>query len=122
VRNLLGIPYLAGAERPDGADCWGLVRLASRQLFDRELPDIGRRGDPWTHARRPSVGAWRRVAGRVLPGDVVLLRMPGRTLHCGIVLEPGRMLHVLEGGTSRVDRLECDPWRGAIVGIYRWTG
>lgn len=122
MNELLGIPYVAGAERPDGADCWGLVRLASRQLFGRELPEVGRDGDPWAHAQRPSACGWRRVGGRAMPGDVVLLRMPGRTLHCALMVEPGRMLHVLEGGTSRIDRLDSDPWRGAVVGVYRWTG
>ena len=118
-----GIPYAAGGESRSGADCWGLVRLYAREELGVVLPDIGRDGDAW-HLAAGQVAdtGWQKVTSFSRHGDVLLFRLPGAILHVGVMLPDGRFLHVMEGGSSRIDLLAHDPWRSLLIGVYRWTG
>lgn len=53
-------------------------------------------------------------------GDVVLLKLNGLPLHCGLVVEPGRMLHVMcDGSCSCVERYDSPRWANRVAGFYR---
>ena len=86
----VGTPWVAGT-----AECWHFAGLVWRERFGIEL---GR--DPMA-ARH----AWARVdAPR--EGDAVLMaRRPGRPCHVGIYLDPGLVLHCVEGAGGVVTPL-----------------
>jgi cell wall-associated NlpC family hydrolase len=86
LRSLVGKPYERGSDGPLAFDCYGLVRLVSRDVFGRELP--GR--DTMTalsHQR------WRRVR---FPEDgaIALMEIAGEK-HIGIWLREGGVLHAV---------------------------
>jgi hypothetical protein len=54
--------------------------------------------------------------------DGVLMRN-GRSLsHIGLVVEPGRLLHVVEGSESRIERYTAPPVSLRVAGFYRCRG
>lgn len=113
----VGIPYRRGGETRDGADCWGLVRLWFREQLGVELPmvsddalrEVERQRCLWTPIETPA------------RGDLLLFRQPGRAVHCAVALGDGRMLHAVEGQTSRIDRIGW-PWTSWLLGVFRWAG
>lgn len=100
----VGIPYLKHGYDREGCDCWGLVCLVMDEVFGRDLP----RHDEWLgEASDYGAGAeWQEVPlAEVRSGDVLHMwgvhdgaRVP---LHCGVIVEPGLVLHT-EGGTGSI--------------------
>ena len=111
----VGIPFRDRGASFDGCDCYGLVRLFHREHFDRDLPVapcVVKEGDE--AAGDP---AWRKIdraAEDVKLGDVALIR-GARTLHCGLLVDARRILHVSIMSTSVVEQLS----RFFLFGIYR---
>lgn len=86
LRSVIGKPYAPGAQGPDAFDCYGLARVALRELYGRELPD---RADPAD--RR----AWRRAPVAV-EGAIVLMGAGAVDKHIGLYVAGG-LLHAIEG-------------------------
>lgn len=86
LRSLVGKPYVRGSDGPNDFDCYGLVRLVSRDVFGRTLP--GR--DTLLALSNPR---WRRVAIPV-DGALVLMERAGEK-HIGIWLGEGGVLHAV---------------------------
>lgn len=115
----IGIPWAEGGESFEDCDCYGLVRLWHRLELGNELPPIG--PDGVVASLAPSRRRWTEIPlGRADVGDVPLFRMPDGVLHVGVIVEPGRMLHVPEGGVSRIEPLGR-LWRPLLRRIYRWA-
>lgn len=123
----VGIPYADRGRSRAGCDCYGLVWLVMRELRGIEMPAFA---DAYVTAADSAFLA-RLIAGEVLawdpvtleqarPFDGVLMRR-GRSLsHIGIVVEPGRLLHVDEGGESRIERYTAPPVSLCVAGFYRY--
>jgi len=106
--------------------CWALIEraFAARGIA---LPDYGARFsaalageakaalfDPiadWPWASVPE-GAEREF-------DVAIFTRAGIADHAGIVVEPGAMLHVVEGGLSSIESYRGGRWKRRLAGIYR---
>lgn len=123
----VGIPYVTRGRVRDGADCWGLVRLVYAELRGIDLPSYAE--DYVSSTDRAAIAdliegglpAWERVpAGSEKLFDGVLMRVKRDECHIGLVVAPGRVLHVEN------DKLSCvEPygsWRLAhrITGFYRY--
>ena len=125
----VGLPYVAGGRSRDGGDCWGLFNLAWSEQFAGSLPAYD--GPAWnsTAAFRGVVAAANAYAaqfetvrqGQEELGDGVLMRSCGYPLHLGLVLAPGLMLHILEGGDSTITRYTSMQWRDRIVSFHRFN-
>ena len=114
LQPLIGIPFRPGGTAVDGCDCWGLVCLAYRTLYGIAL-DIA----PASGAEVLAEAArWSRVTTPTV-GDVLLFRARGWPAHVGVALGQGRMLHVVEGGVSAVERCDGPVWAARLVGAYR---
>lgn len=89
LRSLVGLPYRRGAHGPDAVDCYGLVDLVWRELFDRSLPV---RED----AMRARPADWRRLT-EPQDGALVFMRFAGDR-HVGVYLDEndGGVLHAVE--------------------------
>lgn len=97
ANNLIGKPWVSGAQGPDAFDCWGLVRFCLRNHFGIEVPELV--ADVPAAAR---AAGWRSVDGRVpLNGDVVLMWDGVGQRHVGLVLVGAlgvpSVLHAVEG-------------------------
>ncbi|MGX9390505.1 C40 family peptidase [Nitrobacteraceae bacterium UC4446_H13] len=123
----VGLPWRVRGRSLAGVDCWGLCYLAWRAndiaapsyaddyVDDRETAEIQQ-----LMVAEVAGGPWRPVApGDERSFDVILLRMAGVVSHCGLVVEPGRMLHIEVDRESRIVNYRDGRWCRRIDGIYR---
>ncbi len=125
--KLIGIPYLSGGRNPAvGLDCWGIVRTASKELFDHEVPDYSGYVDSTDPDQTLHLfenrRAWQVITpGQEQPGDVVILRVIGYPVHAGLMLERGCFIHSIRGRNSCLERYTPGShWERRIEGFYRW--
>jgi len=128
--DYVGIPFQWNGYGPDAVSCWGLVHLVYAEVFGIALPryddavgmvEAGRlrRADRWTHTPGFSL-----VREPYRSGDILhLWGVSGshRTqTHCGVVTEPGRVLHAEEATGSVISRYKGDNrFADRVIGAYR---
>jgi cell wall-associated NlpC family hydrolase len=110
IKKYMGIPYIPGGSTFTGCDCMGLVRL----FYFNEL-GIALQGE-----FNPSLWAdgWLQVEKPVVH-DVVLMKLFGQPIHCGLVTGHGEMLHTTVGEGSHLGRYDGLRWASRIVGFTR---
>ena len=117
-----GIPYIPlGRTREPGFDCWGLVRFVKREREGVDLPSLA----SYSPADRAETIAreserWADVTAAPRPGDVAVFRTNGHADHVALIVAPGLMLHVVEGGVSHVVRMDHPLWRRRLVSVWRY--
>lgn len=127
LADVVGIPYLDHGRSNKGWDCYGLVCWMLQHEFGLRVPsytmsytkadDLESSGSAFEYHK----GEWVHVErGTEQYGDVIVLTLGGSPVHCGMVLEPGRMLHCLAGRETCVERYDGHAWANRIEGIYRW--
>lgn len=128
VAGWIGLPYEDKGRGPDAFDCYGLVRGALAAQFRLCLPSYddtyvaaGDRHSVATAVEAALTNTWAPVVSPqpVAAGDVVILKVGGRPWHCGLVVARNLFLHILEGGTSCIERLDGVQWVRRIEGVYR---
>jgi cell wall-associated NlpC family hydrolase len=121
----IGIPYVNRGSSFKGCDCWGLVWLYHAEVLKVSVP----RYDGYPDAEAPNIGdyiadrwnQWVSVdRANMEPSDVLALRIGRQAVHCGVYLGGGKMLHVLEGRMSCIERTDIGLWKNAIVRVGRW--
>lgn len=127
--ELVGLPYLDKGRDRGGVDCWGLVRLAFAELRGIELPAYSESYATAADRRATAeliageLGPWRAVArGLEQAFDAILIREGRFPRHVGLVTAPGRMLHVEQGFSSRIESYRAGAIAPRIVGFYRFKG
>lgn len=134
VANYIGIPFYLGGRDLNGSDCWGLVRLVMLKQFNIPLASYDTTAyeelDPaecWTTLGHLIVAeknehpeTWRPVMlQQVCPGDLLLIRMRGYSVHVAIVVSDGWMLHTEEGVDAICEQFRGSRWQHRILGAYR---
>lgn len=127
LRELIGIPYKNHGRDLAGLDCWGLVMVASRELYGVEVPDYNGYADscngtqvaPLFDARK-DWQFFKTTEANI--GDVIVVRLAGYPVHAGIYTGDDFMLHTLHGCNSCLVRISSHSWRQRIEGAYRWKG
>jgi len=124
--SFVGLAY-ADKGRGPAYDCWGLLWLVMRELRGVDLPSYS---DQYVTADdraalavliKGELDPWGEIAaGEEQPFDGVLMKEAGFPRHIGIVTQPGMVLHVQRGETSRIERYRHGPLRHRIVGFYRY--
>lgn len=106
--------------------CWELLRLVYSEQLGITLPSYAERGldEDDRHALAALICAervvWQAVpAGAEQGGDAVLMRIAGEPMHIGVVVEPGRFLHVRRGHTACIESYRTPQWRQRVEGFYR---
>jgi len=128
--RFIGIPFTPKGAAFEGCDCWGLCRLVLREEFGVEVADLAvdypdlddyraLERSAMAEQQRPVI--WQPIEfPDIEPGDLLLLRLAGHPVHCGIYIGGNRMLHIFDTiGAFHVELLPGNQWHRRIMGIYR---
>jgi cell wall-associated NlpC family hydrolase len=123
--EFVGLPWRERGRDRTGVDCWGLLFLiyASRgvevQSYADDYVSVDERERVAAIATQAaSESEWLQInPGEEREFDALLFKRAGLATHVGIVVAPGKMLHIRNGGMS-----EIVPWRSRLIGIYRHRG
>lgn len=123
----IGLPFREKGRGPDAYDCWGLARaiFAAEQHIDlpsytEDYASLAEREEIAVAFGAANADPWRPIdTGDERPFDVGLFRRGSIAAHVGIVVEPGRMLHIEEGNESGIVGYRDGRWRTRLIGFYR---
>lgn len=132
ARSWVGTPYHHQAStKGAGADCLGLVRGVWRELYgcEAETPPAYSRDWGEANGRETLLDAAARhlvpltSVSEARPGDILVFRLRADTVakHAAILVTPAAMIHAMEGGDAREDRLS-PWWRRRLAAAYRFPG
>jgi cell wall-associated NlpC family hydrolase len=123
----IGIPWVDMGRTFDGWDCYGLVYCVSRHDLGLIVPSYvlgytsSMHDESVCEALRFYSQEWANVTGEQREvGDVLVFNLGGIPVHCGLVVEPGLMLHCLKGRETVLEQYSTAAWRSRIEGVYRW--
>jgi hypothetical protein len=128
-QRLIGIPFVDGGRTFEGCDCWGLVRLAAKIIYNVDFPDyvitcfdsIGIDG----YCKRDLIRQWKPIKG---PEECAIAIMgtdknaPDLMNHIGLVIGRNKMLHTLKKQHSHIERIDHPFYRKRIKGYWRYVG
>jgi cell wall-associated NlpC family hydrolase len=126
LSNYIGIRYKDRARDDDLLDCWGLLCLFYRQEFGILLPEYtvdtpdGAKYVAELVAGTRKEPVWAPVS-TIQYGDVLLFRVQGLPIHCGVSVGEGEFLHSFPKRDSCIERLDSLAWQKRFDGAYRWV-
>lgn len=128
ANEYVGIPFKwLGTDR-NGCSCWGLICLIVEEIYGKTLPrhdSIERQAIKGEADPEPyGFDGWEIPLAEATEGDILHMfsyykgnRLP---LHAGMVVEPGKVLHVQQGSTSVIESYKRPPLCNMIIGAYRF--
>lgn len=125
LNKYIGIPFKEKSADFNGCDCWGLVRLFYKEEFNIELPDFSQEYENTMDTKNiPRLAVneskrWKQVTSPQY-GDVLLYKIYNLPLHVGIYIDKKRMLHVMKGINSGLERHDTIMWTSRLEGVYRY--
>lgn len=128
--DYIGLPWQVGGLTRDGIACWGLARLVYAEQLGIEVPDYAASVSSLTERAEiagifaqgtSAAGPWVEVpASEVSEFDIVTFQRAGLTYHAGVVVVPGRMLHISgKAEDSCLVDYTTGRWAPRLVGAYR---
>lgn len=123
IAKYIGVPYENKGRSFAGADCYGLYMLFNKEELHKDIPEYG-----YTHAEdKTSVHIaithnakkWHEVT-EPEAGDLILFRIGGHIIHCGVYLDSQTFLHCLRGRDATIEDLSSVTWTNRIHRIIRW--
>lgn len=127
----IGTPYVERGRALGGADCWGLCRLVWEiecgiivpSYLKNSYQDTGDRDADAKLVQQAVLAErtkWHEVeVGEEQEFDAVIMRLLGRPIHIGVVVNPGLMLHCEVGHNAVAERYDSLKWEKRIIGFYR---
>ncbi len=124
----LGIPWADKGRTRDGADCWGVVRLALQERagvvvpsYDGLYASADEQAEIAAIVRREAASPlWLPVEGEPRELDVVFFRQGAHASHAGLAVSPWLMLHSAAQDQSKIQPFRPAPAGMRLTGIYRW--
>lgn len=128
VRRWIGTPYRhQQSVKHVGCDCIGLVRGVWREIWDREPELPPAYSSDWadTTGEETLLNAASRhmmpvEIAAISPGDLLLFRwrphLPAK--HCGILVEPDRMVHAYQSAGAVCEGWLAPQWRKQVVAAF----
>lgn len=127
-RDYVGLPWQFVGRSRDGVDCWGLLWLIYRDVLGIEIASYAQ--DTIDAPEREQIASlmagelvkspWIDVAtGHEREFDMAVFKRAGIDSHVGVVVEPGRMLHITHGTESRVERFDQGRWKPKLIALHR---
>ena len=98
----------------DELNCWDLVKIVYRELYDVEISDMRGQRD------LIKSGFWFEVEDEFQTGDILLFKDRHTKRHVGILLTHEHMLHAdADSGGTVIDRWVAPNWKPRIDSIDR---
>jgi cell wall-associated NlpC family hydrolase len=122
--DILRVPFVDGGRSPaTGFDCWGLVKFLLERHTGRDVGEFSYR--TVRDVRRVTAYIGRESTENATPatardmGAVVLIRNhPKYVNHVGLIVQPGRFIHAIEGHGVCVESVRR--WKQKIEGFIWW--
>ena len=104
-RRAIGVPFLEDGRDYDGWDCWGLVMCAYRDVLGMTLPNytFGSVKHLARQFRDRKSPLWQPCDQH--PMAIACIYRRGSTIHAGLMVGKGRILHVEQGIETCVERV-----------------
>lgn len=127
INKLFTIPYVLGGRSEDGADCWGLVIICYKDLFNITLPSYEHIAWSVSNGSTTAEGIadlldtsapFVKVGSPDL-GDFVLINILGNPVHIGFMINKTTMIHTSDKIGVASDDIRGRKWQKRIQGFYR---
>lgn len=123
----IGIPFVDGGRDLSGLDCWGLVKIIHKELFDHDLPEFDVSAfdtQSVIYAMQDRTG-WNEVDEESYEvGDVVAMgihpKYPNFVNHVGVYVGKRGVIHTIKKHGSFVSKIDDPYYKMATLGVYRW--
>ena len=120
----VGIPFHSHSYSREALHCYGLVVIVYEDVLGIKLPthydaahddypDIER-----AYLQERDTERWVEVPAPQ-EFDIIMLRIYGAVSHCGIIVAPGKMLHVAPKREACIESYRSGAWAKRIAGYYR---
>ncbi|WP_298434601.1 NlpC/P60 family protein [Geobacter sp.] len=121
--DLLGRPFAYGGRGPDAYDCYGLAMEVCRRA-GIDLPEWRSVCEPVLIQDGFEAGKefFEELAGPQPFCIVLLMVRPPYVSHCGVMLDGGRFIHIMERTRVTIERIDGLAWRRRVRGFYRFRG
>jgi|VirMetMinimDraft_7_1064189.scaffolds.fasta_scaffold86847_3 cell wall-associated NlpC family hydrolase len=126
IAEYVGLPFAPRGRTREGVDCWGLVCLVYREVLGRVLPSYDDRYQTLDAAERAHrdalIGEGRTQFTAVdveQAFDLALFASGDVMAHIGLVVEPGRMLHIQRDRWSVLEDYRRPAWQRRLQGFWR---
>lgn len=125
---LIGIEYSPDARQENLVDCWGLVILAYKKIYNIELPSFeanslskdGISSISHLILNNPLHKLCRKVELEdIKEGDIIILTNGGNPTHVGLAISNKEMLHAFDKAGSTIESFRSSKWQHRIKAIYR---
>lgn len=129
VDKYIGVPFVDGGRDIHGADCWGLLCLIYKDLFDVELPDYSISAFDTeevvkTMSYESKVHNWCEVED-YQAGDIIAMAMHPRYTdmvnHVGLFLGRSSFIHTQKTTGAIISPVNHMVYGQRIQGAYRWV-
>lgn len=124
VQQFLTIPFASGGRDYNGADCWGLTRLALIYLTGKELPSYADAYENALDSEQTSHVIVNGALAIATPvdhpqiGDVCVMKTYGRICHVALYIGNDRILHTDSDTGPCTPRIDDIMIKGRIVRWY----
>lgn len=127
ITSLTQIPFVEGGRDDKGCDCWGLVVVFYKNIFNINLPFYGNvfyeneKNYDTTCDEIENIKNTDALFKQIEKpefGDIIMLRVMGRPLHIGVVLDNKKMIHTNTKSGVVIEKFTGDKWKSRIMGYY----
>lgn len=125
----IGIEYAPDARQDNLVDCWGLVVLVYRNVYNIQLPTFEKNSlskDGITSTanlilNNPLHEIFNRVqhVSDIMEGDILILNSGGNPIHIGMAVDNNKMIHAFDKAGSTLESFRSNKWKTRIRSIYR---
>lgn len=127
VNEYVGIPYELHRHDKLACDCYGLVHLIYREVFNVILPTYFGEYDKRSskseiqEVYKTEKKQWTEIKkGLEREGDVAYFRIGGFEMHVGIVIGDNCFIHSIDkNGSSSISDYSTRKWRNRLIGFWR---